>query len=159
MVKNDDAAKHSDYQHAVITIEIMRKIWERSNALLSNMNAQADLLVEQSNLFMKHHNRNGKSTAKNKSDFINFIEIIDCYATQISHFHDLLHSHECSYQVPLAFYKKLRHELVVQVLTDNQRMAIVIDQMSSMKTNDFLFKRWRFELVRLSALDFEPVPC
>lgn len=114
LVKNSDPAQLSDYQRAEMLINVMREIWDKAKFLIANMDTHSQLLVEQTNLYMRQMNkRNAKSTAKDKKCFIDLIESINHYSALISKYHDLLNSNECSYQVPLAFYKKLRHELVV----------------------------------------------
>ncbi len=156
MVKNSEPAKLSDYQHAEMLIQIMREIWDKAKSLIANMDTHTQFLVEKTNLYIcQMSRRNAKSTAKDKKCFIDLIESINHYSVLIYKYHDLLNSHECSYQVPLAFYKKLRHELVVQVVIDIRRITMLIDAMSAMATCDFVFKRWRYELMRFAVLDFE----
>ncbi|MGY6278333.1 hypothetical protein [Methylomonas sp. MgM2] len=158
MALNHEATQLSDYQRAEILVDTMRTVWDKSKALIENMNELTGILVETTEYYRKGFLPNGKSSsAKSKNVFIDLLQSIDQYSTVISQYHDLLHSDECSYQVPLAFYIRLRHELVAQVILDRRRIANVIDQMPMAETSNFLFKRWRIELIRFTNLDFEPV--
>ncbi len=155
-MKNSDPEQLSDYQRAEMLIQLMREIWDKAKLFISNMDMSSQLLVNKTNLYLCSMNRrNAKSTAKDKNCFIDLIESINHYSVLISKYHDLLNSNECSYQVPLAFYKKLRHELVVQVTVDIRRITVLVDEMSTLATCDFMFQRWRYELTRFVTLDFE----
>lgn len=157
MVKNDESTQLTDYQVAEMLVELMRKIWEKSKALTENMNSLTGLLVGKTELYMISYKPNHKATEKNKNAYITLIESIDRYSNQITQYHELLHGDECAYQVSLVFYKRLRHELVTQVILDRRRIARLIDQMPMATTSDFLLKRWHSELIRFVNLDFEPV--
>jgi hypothetical protein len=142
-------------QHTNEVFEVMQNVWHQSKGVIYNLRLYSNLVTEQTQFFIQQltQRKSVKAPAKSRSGFVNLLEFVDQYAAQIDQYHDLLNSDACSYQIPLEMYKRLRHELVVQVVSDVRRINSLINQLSGY-SGDFLLTRWMHELHKLTQLDF-----